>query len=71
MLHQTSLHTIPLHCHCDNCRCEFEADAVSGRCPECGSRAVRSATRAEWKEHLRKLGLAEEERTLYWTWAVR
>lgn len=64
-------HSNPVHCHCNNCRRDFEADALSSRCPECGSRDVRDVTRAEWKEHLKKMELVNEEKSLYWTWAVR
>lgn len=71
MVFHFSSQTLPLHRHCNHCRRDFEADDLSSRCPDCGSRDTRGATRTEWEAHLRKMGLMEEEKPLYWTWAVR
>lgn len=71
MFFHTASQAVPLHRHCNNCCREFEADALSSRCPDCGSRDTRGSTRDEWAAHLMKMGIMDEEKNLYWTWAVR
>lgn len=47
--------------HCNRCRYDFEASVPPVRCPDCGSRALRRATRAERVEYLQLMKLVAAE----------
>ena len=50
---------------CDHCHYVFSADVLPHRCPECGEKCVCEATKAEWREHLKKMGIVHEGKDLY------
>ena len=48
-------------CICDKCHYLFDSPAIPGRCPDCGEKEVRSASRGEIRQYQRFREIIREE----------